>query len=325
MNTRANEGRSAYLHAVWQLMQPHVRHRVWLFSDLQQSDPANARSCMETALADFTALGWGAEQIWYLGDSVQGKDMAHLEAMAKMQDEGFGSLGIPLCYVTGNHDYDWSNANREQPPRLPFWETVRAHAGWQTTDDLEQLCFTRRLGNYTVFFFSDQIARDNSWLVTHGRIRYGEAHYPYTQADAEAIRAAMAAVDGPIITASHYAYAGGNRESSMLSRLLPLPPQVRLHVYGHSHIGDFKWGAKDAYRRIAWVDWHDIPQIDVSSLENIRAEFCRSVFFEIYDDDSFGLFFRDHDHRCFTEAFFPSRENFMPKADEFEKKEEAAN
>ncbi|MBQ3126319.1 MAG: metallophosphoesterase [Clostridia bacterium] len=323
MNTRANEGRSAHLDALWQIMRPHVKHRVWLFSDLQQSDPANARSCMETALSDFTALGWQAEQIWYLGDSVQGKDMAHLRAMAEMQEEGFGSLGIPLCYVTGNHDYDWSNANRAEKPILPFWEKVCAHDGWRTTEDLEQIYFTHKLGRYTVFFFSDHIARDNRWLVTHGSIRYGGEHYPYTEADAEAIRAAMAAVDGPIITASHYAYHGGNRGSDLLSRLLPLPNQVRLHVYGHSHIGDFRWGAENAYRRIAWVNWHDIPQIDVSSLENIRAEFCRSVFFEIYDDDSFGLFFRDHDHRCFTEAYFPSRENFMPKADKFAKEEAA--
>ena len=186
MNTRANEGRSAHLDALWQIMRPHVKHRVWLFSDLQQSDPANARSCMETALSDFTALGWQAEQIWYLGDSVQGKDMAHLRAMAEMQEEGFGSLGIPLCYVTGNHDYDWSNANRAEKPILPFWEKVRAHDGWRTAEDLEQIYFTHKLGRYTVFFFSDHIARDNRWLVTHGSIRYGGEHYPYTEADAEA-------------------------------------------------------------------------------------------------------------------------------------------
>ena len=57
------------------------------------------------------------------------------------------------------------------------------------------------------------------------------------------------------------------------------------------------------------MDWHDVPQIDVSSFENIRGEHCRSVLLHIYEDGNMGVFFRDHDRHRFTEAYFPSGEN----------------
>ena len=88
-----------------------------------------------------------------------------------------------------------------------------------------------------------------------------------------------------------------------------MPKTERIHFYGHSHIGDWVWGKKDAWRRICWVDWHDVPQIDVSSFENIRGHHCRSVLLHIYADGNMGVFFRNHDLHCFTEAYFPAREN----------------
>ncbi len=321
MNERANYGHSEYVNALWSYMRPHAKHCVWMFSDLQQRDPVNARQCMETALEDYRILEADAAQIWYLGDAVEGNNPDHLTEMAKMQDEGFGSLGIPLCYVTGNHDYDyaWTTNETTDKPWIPFWETVRAHEGWHTTDDPEQLYFKQKLGDYTVFFLSDHVSRENKWLITHGVFRYGKELYPTEEkvAEWERLRLEIEHTQGPVITASHYAFRGGNRENPMFDPLLPLPSNVRLHVYGHSHIGDFAWGKQHAYRRISCVDWHDIPQIDVSSLENIRAEFCRSVFLLILEDDSFALFFRDHDHHCFCEAYFPSKENFMPYRDAF--------
>ncbi len=321
MNERANHGYSIYLNDLWNMMRSHTKHCVWMFSDLQQRNPVNARKCMETALADYRTLAPDAAEIWYLGDSVEGSNPEHLTEMAEMQDKGFGSLGIPLCYVTGNHDYDYAWATNEttDKPWIAFWETVRAHEGWQTTEDTEQLYFKRKLGDYTVFFLSDHVSRENKWLITHGAFRYGQDVYPLAEKEVEwaQLRKEMEQAEGPVITASHYAFRGGNRVNPMLDPLLPLPANVRLHVYGHSHIGDFAWGKKDAYRRIACVDWHDVPQVDVSSLENIRAEFCRSVFLLILEDDSFALFFRDHDHHCFTEAYFPSKENFMPYKEAF--------
>ena len=101
---------------------------------------------------------------------------------------------------------------------------------------------------------------------------------------------------------------GGNRETGLWGQLQPLPLNVRMHIYGHSHICDYTWGGKDVYRRISWIDWQDIPQIDVASFENVRGQFCRSVLLHIYEDDSLGVFFRNHDAGCFTEAFFPARQ-----------------
>lgn len=284
-------------------------HRVWILSDIQQSDPRLTRRCLDVSLADMVSLGNPFDRIWYLGDSVEGTDMEHLLAMTDLQERRFGELGVPLCYVTGNHDYDWSNRN-PGPPQMPFWEMVRRHPGWETTAGCEDFCFRSSLGDdYAVWFLSDHIARDGSWLVTHGHFRRGEERYPYTQADADALRARIAAEPKPVITASHYAFLGGNRESRLMSRLLPLPENVRIHFCGHAHIGDWRCAKKDAFRRISWVDWHDIPQINVSSMENVRGRFCRSVLLHIHRDGQMAVFFRNHDAGVFTEAYLPAREN----------------
>jgi calcineurin-like phosphoesterase family protein len=293
-----------------------AKHVIWVVSDLQQAQPENTARCLNTAMSDYCdVLGAPAERVWYLGDAVEGTDRDRLLAMCDLQEKAFGSLQIPLSYVTGNHDYDPCRANPTQPAWMPFWEMVRDHPGWETTKEPEDYWFRSSVGDFGVYFFSDHIDRNNRWLVSHGIFRHGGEFYPYTDADAHALRERMAAEACPLITASHYGFFGGNRESLLLSKLLPLPPQVRLHLHGHSHIGDFAWGKKNAYRRIAWVDWHDIPQVDVASFENVRGAFCRSVLLHIYEDHSLGLFFRNHDRREFCEAYFPAREPLPAKQD----------
>ncbi len=294
---------------LYRAVLPHVRHCVWVFSDLQQGDPVNARACMETALADYRALGAPAERIWYLGDSVEGANLAHLREMAQMQAEGFGSLGIPLSFVMGNHDLEYTRVKHE--PVAPFYSLVQSTPGWHTTRHISDYFFTETLGDLTVFFLSDHAAEDGSWCTTNGCVWGEDDRYPYTQRTADALRERIAAVPGPVLTASHYAFPGGNRtdNAQIIGTLLPLPANVRLHLHGHAHIGDYRCAHQDAYRRIANVDWHDIPQVNVSSLENRRAAFCRSVLFHVYDDGSFGFFFRDHDHHRFTDCYFPADEN----------------
>lgn len=135
----------------------------------------------------------------------------------------------------------------------------------------------------------------------------GQEYYPHGEI-MQQIREEMEQEDSPIITAAHYSFCGGNRASAHLSTLLPLPHQVKIHFYGHAHIGDYAWAKENAYRRISCVDWHDIPQINVSSFEHIRGKFCRSVFLHIYEDHSFGIFFRNHNARKFSEVYFPAKE-----------------
>ena len=297
---------------IYQSLKPRVKNSAWIVSDLQQSLPENAKHCLDITLEDFNLLGKPAEMIWYLGDSVERWDLSHLEAMTKMQIDGFGSLNIPLCYVTGNHDYDYMRYRKEElqlkAPIMPFYDAVRAKEGWHTTKTPQDLYFKVKLGDYPVYFFSDHIDNENRWLVTHSHIVYGEEFYPYTQKDADAIRQEIINENHGVITASHYCMPGGNRDSYLMSKLTPLPENVLIHFYGHSHIGDFEWGGKDAYRRIAWVDFEDIPQIDVASMENIRGSFCRSALLQIYDDDTMAVFFRNHDAHCFTEVYFPAKD-----------------
>ena len=284
-------------------------HKVWILSDLQQSIPENTRRCLNSGIEDFRLLGCPAEQIWYLGDAVEGSDPERLKAMCALQEKAFGDLNLPLCYATGNHDYDYSRNHRDQAPWMPFYEMVRDHPGWHTAAHCDDYFFRWQVGPYPVYFLCDHIAPDNSWCVTHSAVRFGQESYPYTLQDAQALRSRMALETQPLITCAHYGFSGCNRDHALMDTLLPLPPTARIHFYGHSHIGDFVWGKRDVYRRICWVDWHDVPQIDVSSFENIRGEHCRSVFFHIYADGNMGVFFRNHDTHRFTEAYFPAREN----------------
>ena len=295
--------------ALYEQSLARAAHRVWILSDLQQGEPENTRRCLEAGMSDFELLGRPAEQIWYLGDAVEGIEPDRLRAMCALQEKAFAALNLPLCYATGNHDYDYSRAHRDQPAWLPFYEMVRDHPGWLTTARYEDVYFRATVGNWPVYFFCDHIDRNNRWEASHCRVSYGAEHYPHTPADAAALRARMAAEPVPFITAAHYCFPGGNRNHQLMDYLLPLPRNARIHFYGHAHIGDWRWAQQDAYRRISWIDWHDIPQIEVSSFENIRGEHCRSVLLHIYEDGHMGIFFRDHDRHIFTEAYFPAAEN----------------
>ena len=216
-------------------------YRVWILSDLQQSRPENTKRCLEAGITDFERLGRPADQIWYLGDAVEGADPDRLRDMCRLQEDAFASLGLPLCYATGNHDYDYARTHREEAPWMPFYETVRAHPGWKTTEDCEDFWFRTQIGPYPVYFLCDHISRENAWCVTHSRVQWGEEAYPYTDKDAEALRTRMHEETMPMITCGHCGFSGCNRDHALMDRLLPLPPTERIHFYGHSHIGDWVW------------------------------------------------------------------------------------
>ena len=299
-----------------------AKHKVWVLSDLQQGLPENTKRCLASGMEDFDLLGRPAEMVWYLGDAVEGVDMAHLTAMCELQERAFGDLGIPLCYATGNHDYDYPRRSPDHEIRMPFWEMVRDHPGWHTTQHCDEHYFRVMLGDWPIYFFCDHIAPDFSWFTTHSRIPAPETGYPYDRAYFDGLRAQIAAEGHPVLTAGHCGFSGCNRDHDLMDQLFPLPQNVAMHFYGHSHIGDTMWGRENVYRRISWIDWHDIPQVDVSSFENIRGECCRSVLLHIHEDDTLALFFRNHDDHCFTEAYFPAQTHYeerwtvKPKFDE---------
>ena len=294
---------------IYELGKKHAKHTVWVFSDLQQAKFENAERCLSICMNDYMKLGQPAEMIWYLGDSTESPNLPELRRMTKLQEDAFGSLGIPLAYATGNHDYDYADFCRRKEMTdfcMPFYEMVQNHEGWLTTRDMEETWFKFELGNYMVYFFCDHIAHDNSWCSTHNRIRWGQENYPYTQEHWDSIRRDMEECKKPnILTAAHCAFPGGNRETGILSKIQPLPLRTRLHLYGHSHIGEYNCPKERVFSKIQWIDWQDIPQVDVASFENIRGSYCNSVLMQIYEDDSLGLFFRNHDRGEFTSAFFP--------------------
>jgi hypothetical protein len=123
---------------ILQAARPNVRHRVWVISDLQQSVPAEAERCLGRAVQDFRSLDLPPEQIWYLGDAVEGANLAHLEQMAAMQVDVLSSFGVPLRYVLGNHDFDFLRHDRGASGRTAiFREAVLKVPTWRTTESIE--------------------------------------------------------------------------------------------------------------------------------------------------------------------------------------------
>lgn len=293
---------------LYEISKKHAKHTVWVFSDLQQSKFENAKRCLDICMEDYARLGNPGEMIWYLGDSTESHNLPELERMTKIQEDAFESMKIPVCYATGNHDYDYPEYCHRQGKKdyvMPFYDMIRSHKDWYTTKDTEETWFKVPFDNYEVYFFCDHVAHDNSWCSTHNKVRYGEEAYPYGPEHFASIRRDMEACDKKIITAAHCAFPGGNRDTYLMSMIQPLPLSVRLHLYGHSHIGEYICPKERIFSQIQWIDWQDIPQVDVSSFENIRGSYCRSVLLQVYEDDSLGLFFRNHDAHRFESAYFP--------------------
>ena len=300
--------------SLYEISRQHARYTIWVFSDLQQRLYDNCEKCLNICMEDYEMLGRPAQMIWYLGDSTESADLPEVIRMTKLQEKAFDSLRIPLCYATGNHDYDYAEYcyyHGIKEARMPFYEMVQHHPGWYTTKSREDTWFKVPLGEeWMVYFFCDHVANDNSWCSTHNQIRFGGEAYPYTDEHYAAIRREMESCDRPhIITAAHCAFPGGNRDTEFLSKIQPLPHNVHLHLYGHSHIGEYTCPKERIFSQIQWVDWQDIPQIDVSSFEDIRGSYCRSVILHIYENNTIGVFFRNHNEHRFMSAFFPACES----------------
>ena len=280
-----------------------VAYRVWVFSDLQRSLPAEARRCLSRAIEDFRSLDLPIDQMWYLGDAVEGRRLDHLEEMSAMQVQALSAFNVPLKYVLGNHDFDLLTHDHGAAGRAAiFRDAVTRVPTWRTTDSLESFHFIDRIGPFTVLFLSDHADSKALWISTHGAVHGDKRLYPHSAAAYERLRDEIASINGPVITCSHYAFAGGNRPSPLHDLMLPLPPNIRLHLYGHAHIGDAAWAGKNLWRKIAGVDDHPIVQCDIASLEDARGNAIRSALLEIYQDQSLGLFFRNHSTRRWEES-----------------------
>ena len=269
----------------------------WVISDLQQSDPAQAQRCLRTALDDMRDIGTPFHRIWYLGDAVEGSDRRHLEEMVAMQIEELGKFHVPLLFVPGNHDFDFNEGGRR---KSLFREAVSKTTNWVTTESDESLFVEDSWAGHRIIAMADHVCPRGSWACTHGIIHGALEAYPYGQEAYRHLRERMAVDRQPVITLSHYSFPGGNRPSPLFERLMPLPLQVRLHLYGHAHIGDVQWAGKDAFRTISGVDGYPVHQIDVASLEDRRGSAVRSVLLDILPGGAIAVRFRNHTHRQWT-------------------------
>lgn len=293
-----------------------AKHKIWIFSDLQQAEPKNAKSCLDICMADYASLGEKSDMIWFLGDCVEGTDIKKLDIMCTYLEDAFNKLDIPVCFVAGNHDLDYERYGEGGGDKIyiPFYEVAKRHPDWHMQKDVDEPYYKVTFGDFKFYFFTDHIAKDKAWNTTHGAIHGDASRYPHME-KLKAIKKEIEEDNCPVITASHYSFAGGSRASELFNNILPLPQNVKMHFYGHAHIGDFDWAGDSPYQRISWVKMHDIPQVNVSSFENIRGRKCRSVFLHIYEDNSLGVFFRNHDDGVFSECYFPSKNNERCKED----------
>ena len=286
-----------------------VDSRAWVISDLQTSSPEESRRVLTTAIEDIQELLSNLDQLWYLGDAVSGSNPEPNREVARVQIEHLDELGLPARYVMGNHDID--------PPRnadvfeMPFYERARDNDNWRTTDSPEAFYFIDELGSHTVMFLSDHVSRDMEWCVTHGRVRGDETAYPYTKADYRAAIESAGSRGNPLVIAGHNAFSGGNRPAGLQDWFLPLPLNTVLHVYGHAHIGDERrlpsGSGHNAYETISYVNHHQVPQVDIASLEDRRGDAVRSAILETYVDGGCAIHLRDHSDGCWLESYHTYR------------------
>lgn len=282
-------------------LRSNVTARIWAVSDLQTANTAEARRCLSTAIDDIQHLELDLDAIWYLGDAIMGFDVPTNRGIAEVQVELFEEMGLPLRYVMGNHDLDY--AKRSGDLDSPFYDAVQEIEGWRTTSSPNDFAFTEHLGDWLVLFLSDHIDENGAWSVTHGRVQGDESAYPYTAEDYRSWLARVTEGERYVVIAGHNAFPGGNRAGEIQRWFFPLPASVRLHLYGHAHVGDEKHVGVEADRTISYVDGHPIPQVNVASLEDDRGDTIRSVVLDLDDEGGVGVWFRDHSSRTWLESY----------------------
>jgi hypothetical protein len=276
--------------------------RIWVISDIQQSAPADALSTLSAAVDDILATGLQLDGVWCLGDALRGGDLPALEEVADIFIRQLARLGLPVCYLLGNHDVDLKRTC--DVDRHPLWERARTEPGWHTMASLEEFYFARRVGPCLVVFMGDHADPGGVWFTTHGGVA-GKIpeRYPHDRTAYAGLSQAMADFAGPVILASHYALPGGQKPSALLERLLPLPANVQLVMHGHAHIGDLVWNKANPWQRDNPVTGQSLRQFNVSALETVRSPGSHSAVLEIGPAGPAGLRIRCHQQHAWLETF----------------------
>ena len=295
---------SSLMDAIIESVNKRVKHRFWVISDLQQRIPERSTYCMTTAVSDFQSLNLPVEAICYLGDATEGDNLKFIHEMAAMQVRELAKVDAPVYYAIGNHDFDYFFHHQEElnSMTIPFVEYVAQYPQWHIQKDMTDMFYTVDLGDMAIVMLTDHADPMGKWYTTHGQVRNDAAAYPYTAEHYQALTEQIHQLGKPVLTMSHYAFPGGNREAPLFRQLMPLPENVRMHFYGHAHIGDAEWAGKDCYRKLSGVDDQAIMQVNVASLENYRGTAVRSALVNVYEDEEIGILFRNHSSHCWDDV-----------------------
>ncbi|MET0263598.1 MAG: metallophosphoesterase [Rariglobus sp.] len=276
--------------------------RIWVISDIQQSAPSDALATLSAAVDDILATGLELDGVWCLGDALRGAEEPALEEVADIFIRQLARLNLPVCYLLGNHDVDLKRVS--DVDRHPLWERARAEPNWHVAERLDDFFFARRIGNCLAVFMGDHAHSGGEWFTTHGGVS-GRARerYPHDEASYARLSQALADFGGPVILASHYALPGGQKPSALMTRLLPLPANVKLFMHGHAHIGDLVWNKDNPWQRNNPVEGQPMRQFNVSALETVRSPGSHSAVVEIGADGPESLRIRCHQRREWLETF----------------------
>ena len=81
-------------YAVYKESLKRAKKKIWIFSDLQQSNPENARKCLETSMKDYEALGESFDMIWFLGDCIEGTNKKNIDTMCAYLEDAFNKINF---------------------------------------------------------------------------------------------------------------------------------------------------------------------------------------------------------------------------------------
>lgn len=271
--------------------------RIWVHSDLQLAEPSQAQTTLATAVNDLLELGLRLDAVWCLGDAHCGSNGSALEEVAEINVEQLRRLQAPVYYVMGNHEMDLTAAGIR---RFPLHELAQKEEDWHVAA-LDEFYFCAEWCGFLVVFMGDHAAHDGTWRAAHSHVK-GEG-YPHSPESYEKLRRLIQNYDGPVIIASHYALPGGQRPGVLMERLLPLPPNVRLHLHGHAHIGDLVWNKENPWQRENPIAGDTRTQYNISALETARTPGSHSAVLELYTNGEVILRIRCHLDKKWLEEF----------------------
>lgn len=275
---------------------------IWIISDIQPVSLEQAKLVLRSAVDDILDLDPRPDSIWILGDAYRGKDRKLIEEIVELYLEETNRLGVPICYLLGNHEMDLSSALDANV--FPLYERAKRE-GWHVAENLSDFYFSRIFGKTLIVFMGDHADGERQWWTTHGHVRESfAATYPYTEKHYRNLARLIGGHQGPVVIAAHYALPGGQKPSRLLAQLRPLPPNVKLVLHGHAHIGDLVWNKDDCWERLHAVEGQPgVRQINVSALEVERSPGSHSAWLRLEEGGPTELRIRCHQERQWMETY----------------------